>query len=96
MTRGAISIPSSFKLQLLKWVGSKQRFAGEIAAYFPNHFGRYFEPFPGSGAVLAMLAPASALGSDIRPLQYRFVDFIPVIVALHQTCQNDCLRMSPD
>ena len=59
-----IAVPPSFKMQLLKWVGSKQRFAGEIAAYFPNHFGRYFEPFLGSGAVLAMLAPASALGSD--------------------------------
>ena len=56
---------STSGMQLLKWIGNKQRFAEEIAAYFPNHFGRYFEPFLGSGAVLAKLAPVSALGSDI-------------------------------
>lgn len=53
-----------FKLQLLKWVGNKQRFAHEIASYFPTDFGTYFEPFLGSGAVLATLAPDSAVGSD--------------------------------
>lgn len=50
--------------QLLKWIGNKQRFAVEIASYFPVKNRRYFEPFLGSGAVLATLAPVSALGSD--------------------------------
>ncbi len=54
-----------FKTQLLKWVGSKQRYAHEIVAYFPPQFGRYFEPFLGSGAVLATLAPTAAIGSDV-------------------------------
>lgn len=53
-----------FSTQLLKWIGSKQRFAHEIVGSFPEHFGRYFEPFLGSGAVLATLAPQAALGSD--------------------------------
>lgn len=53
-----------FKLQLLKWVGNKQRFAHEIASWFPQDYGRYFEPFIGSAAVLATLSPASAIGSD--------------------------------
>lgn len=53
------------KSQLLKWIGSKQRFAHEIVSLFPNSFNRYFEPFLGSGAVLATLAPADAIGSDI-------------------------------
>lgn len=58
-----------FKSQLLKWVGNKQRFAHEIVSYFPLEFGTYHEPFLGSGAVLATLAPKSAVGSDVfRPL----------------------------
>jgi len=59
----------AFKLQLLKWIGNKQRFAHEIVSYFPRPFGRYFEPFLGSGAVLATLAPEEAVASDvIEPL----------------------------
>jgi len=59
--------PSSggpFRLQLLKWIGNKQRFAHEIASYFPARFGTYFEPFLGSGAVLGALAPKRAFASD--------------------------------
>lgn len=58
-----------FKSQLLKWIGNKQRFAHEIVSYFPTEFGTYFEPFLGSGAVLATLAPERGVGSDVfRPL----------------------------
>lgn len=59
------SVPP-FKTQLLKWVGNKQRFAHEIANYFPKLEGNqtYFEPFLGSGAVLGTLRPARAVGSD--------------------------------
>ncbi len=58
-----------FSLQLLKWVGNKQRFAHEIVAYFPNRFGTYFEPFLGSGGVLGALAPQNAVASDsFQPL----------------------------
>ncbi len=53
-----------FKLQLLKWIGNKQRFAHEIASYFPADFGTYYEPFLGSGAVLGTLAPKKAVASD--------------------------------
>jgi DNA adenine methylase len=57
------------KAQFLKWIGNKQRFAAEITSYFPREFGRYFEPFLGSGAVLASLAPKDAVASDtFRPL----------------------------
>jgi len=60
---------SPFRLQLLKWIGNKQRFAHEIISYFPDHYGTYFEPFLGSGAVLGSLAPTSAIASDIlKPL----------------------------
>jgi len=55
--------------QLLKWIGNKQRFAAEIVSQFPREFGTYYEPFVGSGAVLATLAPRRAVASDaFRPL----------------------------
>jgi DNA adenine methylase len=67
--QGAPRQVTAFKTQLLKWIGSKQRFAHEIVSYFPPRLGRYFEPFLGSGAVLATLVPAQALGSDnFKPL----------------------------
>lgn len=53
------------KGQLLKWIGNKQKFAPTLVTYFPKTFGTYFEPFLGSGAVLATLAPAKAVASDI-------------------------------
>jgi DNA adenine methylase len=58
-----------FNLQLLKWIGNKQRFAFEIISFFPNSFNVYYEPFLGSGAVLGTLAPRRAVASDsFRPL----------------------------
>ncbi|MCC7129382.1 MAG: DNA methyltransferase [Anaerolineae bacterium UTCFX2] len=70
-----------FNTQLLKWIGNKQRFAYEIISFFPNRFGTYYEPFLGSGGVLATLAPKKALGSD---------SFAPLI-EIFQTLKN-----SPD
>ena len=52
------------KSQLLKWVGNKQRFAGEIARFFPIKFNTFFEPFIGSGAVIATVSPSKGIGSD--------------------------------
>jgi DNA adenine methylase len=54
-----------FNTQLLKWIGNKQRFAHEIASYFPTDIKTYREPFLGSGAVLATLQPPVALASDV-------------------------------
>jgi DNA adenine methylase len=57
------------KSQLLKWVGNKQKFAVNITRYFPTEYGRYFEPFLGSGAIIATVAPHDGMGSDtFRPL----------------------------
>ena len=66
---GATMSPTPFKMQLLKWVGNKQRFGHEIGGYFPATYRRYYEPFLGSGGVLAVIQPHTALGSDgFKPL----------------------------
>lgn len=57
------------KSQLLKWVGNKQKFAGQISKYFPVNYNTFYEPFLGSGAIMATLSPSSGVGSDIyKPL----------------------------
>lgn len=58
-----------FRAGLLKWVGNKQRFAHQIASFFPSQMGTYREPFVGSAAVLATLAPSCGIASDsFKPL----------------------------
>lgn len=62
---------------LLKWIGNKQRFAETIISYMPEVFNDYYEPFLGSGAVMAQLLEADrsrmyphfehAYGSDLLP-----------------------------
>lgn len=54
----------ALKGQLLKWIGNKQKFAPEIISFFPKEFGTYYEPFLGSGALLARLAPPKAVATD--------------------------------
>jgi DNA adenine methylase len=67
--KSALRPVEPFSRQLLKWIGNKQRFAHEIVSFFPPDINRYFEPFIGSGAVLATFAPPTALGSDnFQPL----------------------------
>jgi len=66
-----------FKTQLLKWIGNKQRFAHEIASFFPTDIATYREPFLGSGAVLAALQPPRAVASDI------FTPLIEIWKTLH-------------
>jgi DNA adenine methylase len=50
-----------FNIQLLKWIGSKPRFAHEIISYFPANFGTYYEPFLGSGSDKNPLDPSATL-----------------------------------
>lgn len=51
-----MTITSAEKIpQLLKWVGNKHRFANEIIDAMPEKINTYYEPFLGSGAVIATL-----------------------------------------
>lgn len=51
--------------QLLKWIGSKQRFASQICATFPTDVRCYYEPFVGSASVCAAFAPTRGVASDV-------------------------------
>ncbi len=48
----------------LKWAGGKRWLAQGYNELFPAEFGRYLEPFLGSGAVFFHLQPTKALLSD--------------------------------
>lgn len=71
---------------LLKWIGNKQRFAEIIVSYMPSQFKNYYEPFLGSGAVMAellhedscMIYPhfEHAYGSDILPFLIDVFDYV--------------------
>lgn len=55
--------------QLLKWVGNKFRYAYEIVSLFPTDYNVFYEPFVGTGAVLATLNPQKAIAGDtLKPL----------------------------
>lgn len=60
-----------FRTQLLKWIGNKQKLGDAIISHFPKQFGTYFEPFLGSGGVLGVLAPKTAVAGDtFAPLMW--------------------------
>jgi DNA adenine methylase len=50
--------------QLLKWVGNKHKYAEAIAQQLPADPGTYYEPFVGTGAVLATMRPERAVAGD--------------------------------
>jgi DNA adenine methylase len=50
----------------LKWPGGKRWFVAKYAHLLPPHFGRYIEPFLGSGSVFFHLAPPNALLGDLN------------------------------
>lgn len=49
---------------LIKWAGGKRRLLAGIREVCPENFGRYFEPFLGSGALFFSLLPEDAQLSD--------------------------------
>lgn len=71
---------------LLKWIGNKQRFAETIVSYMPQNFNNYYEPFLGSGAVMAELLYSDstkmfphfnhAYGSDILPFLIEVFNYV--------------------
>ncbi len=53
----------------LRWAGSKRRLLPAIVQHLPTRYGRYWEPFLGSGALYFLLQPPSAsLNDSCAPL----------------------------
>lgn len=78
---------------LLKWIGNKQRFASAIISYMPDSFNNYYEPFLGSGAVLAEL-----LTQDATSLYPHFnhayaSDILPFLIDIFNLVKNDPKRL---
>ena len=71
---------------LLKWIGNKRKFAELIVSYMPQEINDYYEPFLGSGAVLAELLYSDrnklfphvncAHGSDVLPFLIDIFDLV--------------------
>lgn len=50
----------------LRWAGSKQKLLSQLIPHVPKDFGRYYEPFLGSGALFFALNPSRATLSDVN------------------------------
>ena len=48
----------------MRWAGSKRRLLPSLVPFLPPVFGRYFEPFLGSGSLFFLLRPSEATLSD--------------------------------
>lgn len=77
--------------QLLKWIGNKHRFADEIVTYMPSEINTYFEPFLGSGAVLATLSNMSffSLAPSTTYKQAIASDALEPLVEIFNYVKND-------
>ena len=65
---------------LLKWIGNKQRFAETIISYMPEQFNNYYEPFLGSGAVMAQLLYQSSTTNTPTFAHSYASDILPFLI----------------
>lgn len=66
-------------LPFLKWAGGKRWFVERFLHLAPESFGRYIEPFLGSGAIFFALTPSDAILSDLN------VDLIGCYIAIRES-----------
>jgi DNA adenine methylase len=77
---------STLPRPFLKWAGSKRAHLLPVVELLPAEFGRYWEPFLGSGALFFLLSPIEATLADIcSPLieTFRSVRDDPAAVLAH-------------
>ncbi len=79
---------------LLKWIGNKQRFAEEIVSYMPDCFGNYYEPFLGSGAVLAYLLKSAEENGTPKFERAYASDVLPFLIDIFNIVQQDPERIA--
>lgn len=73
---------------LLKWIGNKQRFAEQIVGLMPKEFNNYYEPFLGSGAVMAQALTDRNAGL----IQFKDAycsDILPFLIDVFNITKND-------
>lgn len=51
---------------IFRWAGSKRRLIPTLLSLSPKHFGRYIEPFFGSGCLFFAMSPKNAILGDIN------------------------------
>jgi DNA adenine methylase len=49
---------------IIKWVGGKTKLLPELLVRMPEHYGRYYEPFVGGGALFFRVGPERAVLND--------------------------------
>ena len=59
-----LSAKTAVALPFIKWPGGKRFLVRNLVACVPERFGRYYEPFLGSGALFFAIGPTSAVLSD--------------------------------
>ncbi len=74
---------------LLKWIGNKQRFATTLVSLFPKNFNDYYEPFLGSGAVLAELAQSIETGLVPGTHELFASDNLPFLIEIFEQIKQD-------
>ena len=50
----------------VKWAGGKTQILDQLLSRVPEHFGKYYEPFLGGGALFFKLQPKNAFLSDLN------------------------------
>lgn len=73
----------------LRWAGSKQKLLKDILPLVPAKFGRYYEPFLGSGALFFALRPKRATVSDVSS------EVIGTWKAVRDDCDYICSYLAP-
>ncbi len=69
---------------LLKWAGGKRQLLPQLRRFYPPDFGRYVEPFAGSGAVFFDLYNAGRLrGKDVL-----LIDSNPDLIGCYQAVRD--------
>ncbi|MBT9311858.1 DNA adenine methylase [Leptothoe kymatousa] len=59
-----LSSPPKPLRPFLKWAGGKRQLVPELLRHAPAHYGHYYEPFIGGGALLLNLQPTQATIND--------------------------------
>jgi len=82
--------------QLLKWVGNKFRYSEAIAKHLPADFDSYFEPFVGTGSVLATVAPQRGVAGDALGILVEFHRAVQAnpepLISHYSSAREDLLR----